>query len=406
MKILFATDMYFPTPGGISVVIHRLSHILVKNGHQVAIIAPSTSWRFHEEKEDDITIYRVQSILVHKFKNIRYAPTFIYQKEMKRIITDFAPDIIHIETFDAIASLTVTIAKKLNIPIVATCHIMPANISGALPLPPKMGIVIGNLYLKVMSQVFNKVDYVTAPTETGISILRTIGVKTPMEAISNGLDLKLFHKQKETEAFRRKYHLPSEKFILYVGRLDKEKCVDIFVAALQYCEPIPFRAVIAGTGELLEDLKEQVKTLHIEDKVTFLGILPEDELPMLYSLASMFVMPSTAELQSLVTMEAMGTGLPVIGANAGALPFLIKDEENGYLFEPNNPEDLGKKMKSLLENSDLREQMGNASLKIIQQHDLENIGKRFASLYERLIEQKKNANAVSSHPLLTVSDQD
>src|SRR6266702_3176587 len=128
MKILFATDQYLPTPGGISVVVERLTKALSKRGHDVRIIAPSISWRFKREKNNGIIVFRIPSILVHKAKQLRYSPKFLHKKNIEKIIDDFMPDIIHIETPDAIAETTVDAANKRKIPVIATCHIMPQNI--------------------------------------------------------------------------------------------------------------------------------------------------------------------------------------------------------------------------------------------------------------------------------------
>jgi glycosyltransferase involved in cell wall biosynthesis len=155
MKILFATDQYLPTPGGISIVIERLANALEERGHQVCIMAPSTSWKFKREKKNGIIVFRIPSVLIHKAKQLRYSPKFLHKKNIIKVIDSFGPDIIHIETSDSIVATTVEIARKRNIPLIATCHIMPQNISGSLPfLPSKIGKMMGNMYMKQMIQVF------------------------------------------------------------------------------------------------------------------------------------------------------------------------------------------------------------------------------------------------------------
>jgi len=100
-------------------------------------------------------------------------------------------------------------------------------------------------------------------------------------------------------------------------------------------------------------------------------------------------MPSTAELQSLVTMEAMAMGLPVIGAHAGALPYLIKPDQNGFLFEPDNPEDLASKLEQILEDRDMQKRMSKESLRLIKEHDINNIIVKMEELYVKVIEEHK-----------------
>jgi glycosyltransferase involved in cell wall biosynthesis len=397
MRILLATDVYFPTPGGISTVVYRLAKTFADLGHKVAIIAPSVSWKFEEKDEKGFKIFRVRSLPLLPAKKIRYAPVFLYRHKIEEIIQTFAPDVIHIETINDIVAAVVQIAKKFSIPIVGTCHIMPENISGSLPfLPSRIGKVVGKLYMKQLMRIFNKVDFVTAPTQTGIAILDAYEIKTPSMALSNGIDLAEFREPslEKKEAVRKNLKIPNVPLILYIGRIDKEKRVKILIEALALVpDSLSFHAFLVGSGNELVSLKNFVRAAHLENKITFVEFVSGEELTALYSVASFFVMPSTAELQSLVTMEAMALKLPVIGANAGALPYLIKDNQNGFLFEPDNSRDLAGKLIILLKDNKLREKMSIESFKLIQKHDVHVITRTWVELYQKLIKNKKQGKS-------------
>jgi glycosyltransferase involved in cell wall biosynthesis len=399
MRILFATDQYLPTPGGISIVTQRISKAFAQKGHTVAIIAPSTSWKFRREEKDGVIIYSIQSLLVHKLKQLRFSPTFLYKKRINHIIENFKPDIIHIETPNTIANEAVNAARRFNIPVIATCHIMPENISGTLPfLPSKIGKIVGNLYMKQVIKLFNKVDFVTAPTPIGVAILDAYNIARPKMPMSNGIDLKQFQMPSKSDLLkvRKKYSIPDEPLVLYIGRLDKEKKVDILLESLQYLKKSQqFHVLIEGKGQQMEALEDLVQKLNLDKNVSFIGYVDEDELPVLYALSSVFVMPSTAELQSLVTMEAMAMGLPIIGAHAGALPYLIHHNKNGFLFEPDNPWDLAEKLQKILENRELHKKMSKESLSIIQEHAIENIIVKMEELYAKVIRDHEAAFTVS-----------
>lgn len=401
MKILFATDQYLPTPGGISVVTQRISTALAKKGHTIAVIAPSTDWKFRREYKDGVTIYRIQSLLVHKLKQLRFSPAFLYRKKIYHTIANFKPDIIHLETPNTIASETLDVARKFKIPVIATCHIMPENISGTLPfLPSKIGKMIGNLYMKQIINVYNKVILVTAPTPIGTAILLANNITRPTLALSNGIDLDAFRQPSKEEKNKliEKYKLPLTPIILYIGRLDKEKKVNILIESLQYIKKsLPYHVVIEGKGQQMEYLEDLVRKLKLQNKISFIGYIEENELTSLYALATVFVMPSTAELQSLVTMEAMALGLPVIGAKAGALPYLIKPDKNGFLFEPDNAIDLAQKLQQILENPLLQKKMSRQSLELIREHDINNIINKMEELYTKII--NGNKNLLSSSPV-------
>lgn len=395
MRILFATDQYLPTPGGISIVTQRISTALAKKGHSVSIIAPSIEWKYNQELINNVTIYRLQSVLIHKTKQLRLSPTFLYAEKIKKIINNFKPDIIHIETPFMIANETLKIAKDQNIPVVATCHIMPENISGSLSfLPQKIGRIIGSQYMKQIIKVFNQADLLTAPTPIGTAILKAYNIQKPAIALSNGIDLDQFRQpnQEEKDKLLKKFKFPPVPLILYIGRFDKEKKVDVLIRSLKYIKNSqPYHVILEGKGQQELYLQNLVKKLDLQDKVTFIGYVEEHELPVLYSLSTVFVMPSTAELQSLVTMEAMSLGLPVIGAKAGALPYLIKNGKNGYLFEPDDPADLGPKLQLILGDPVLQKNMSRESLTLIKEHNINNIILKMESIYTDLINEKKSS---------------
>jgi len=156
-----------------------------------------------------------------------------------------------------------------------------------------------------------------------------------MLAISNGIDLKRFNPANDPEPARATYNLPHKPILLFVGRMDKEKNVDIVLRAVAAARKVvDFHFVAAGHGAEERKLKKLAQSLGIAEQVTFTGFVPDELLPSLYAAADCFVNAGIAELQCIVAMEAMATGLPIIGARAVALPELIHHGENGYLFTP------------------------------------------------------------------------
>ncbi|HSW98192.1 MAG TPA: glycosyltransferase, partial [Candidatus Saccharimonadales bacterium] len=125
MKIVIATDVYFPIIGGIQVVIKRLSQELSKKGHEVFIIAPSPTSRTYKELEGKVTVYRIGSITLRKFTTFRIPR---HLDAVKKIITDINPDIIHIMTPGSVADTAIHIAKKNKIPLIGTGHVIAENI--------------------------------------------------------------------------------------------------------------------------------------------------------------------------------------------------------------------------------------------------------------------------------------
>ena len=169
-----------------------------------------------------------------------------------------------------------------------------------------------------------------------------------------------------------------------MGRLAEEKNVDVLIEALSLLPDTLEHVVldIAGGGELREALEQKAHDCGVSDRVIFRGFVPEEHLPEVYQMADVFCQPGTAELQSLVSLEAMSASTPVVLANALALPHLVEDGVNGYLFEPNNAQDLAKKLEAVLSlPAAEREQMGRESRRIVGFHSAENTWRTFEELY-------------------------
>ena len=168
-----------------------------------------------------------------------------------------------------------------------------------------------------------------------------------------------------------------------VGRLSPEKRLDLLLDAASRLT-VRAQVVIAGTGPAEAALKKAASRLGLAGQVSFLGHVPDADLPGLYQLADVFAISSQAELQSLVTMEAMATGLPVVAADACALHELVRHGSNGFLFRPGQSADLARCLDVLTAAPQLRHAMGEQSLRIIAEHDREDALTEWESLYARL----------------------
>jgi glycosyltransferase involved in cell wall biosynthesis len=123
----------------------------------------------------------------------------------------------------------------------------------------------------------------------------------------------------------------------------------------------------------------------IAGSIRFAGFVPDDDLPRTYRAATIFVMPSPVELQSLATLEAMASGLPVVAADAMALPELVKDGENGFLFPPGDSGALADRIVALLSDPDWAARMGRASRAMAERHRIGLTLAAFESLYQSLL---------------------
>jgi glycosyltransferase involved in cell wall biosynthesis len=171
--------------------------------------------------------------------------------------------------------------------------------------------------------------------------------------------------------------------VLFAGRLAEEKHVDVLIDALAKTpKNLDIHLEIVGGGEVRPALEAQVARLGLRDRVKFLGLASDEELRRAYIAADLFCMPGTAELQSLVTLEAMSASTPVLLADAMALPHLVRDGENGFLFTPNDSDDLAAKMVRVLTlPDDELEAMGKMSREMVENHSIERTLRSFEEIY-------------------------
>ena len=139
---------------------------------------------------------------------------------------------------------------------------------------------------------------------------------------------------------------------------------------------------VVGSGDQRKSLEHLTAELGLQDRVRFHGHTSEAELRSLYSRATVFAIASIAELQSIATMEAMASGLPIVAADAVALPHLVHDGENGYLFTPGDADELAARLTDVLTaNPEDRLRMQQASLDGVVIHDINRTLDTFEALY-------------------------
>jgi glycosyltransferase involved in cell wall biosynthesis len=137
-----------------------------------------------------------------------------------------------------------------------------------------------------------------------------------------------------------------------------------------------------GGGDQRKNLEVLTRQLGLSDRVEFVGRASDEKLRSLYSQASLFVISSIAELQSIATMEAMASALPVVAADAVALPHLVHNGENGYLFPPGDVDALTDRITRVLTASpEERLRMQQASLDMVAVHDINRTLDTFEALY-------------------------
>lgn len=386
MKILIATDTYYPDVNGAAYFTYRLATILAKRGHNVFVMCPSRSFKNTVSNGKGVTVYGIRSIRIPVYQNFRISPLFI-SGTIRGAVEEISPDIVHIQNHFLIGKRAVSAAKKLGIPVIGTNHFMPENLVHYLHLPKIAERWLRKFAWRQFIRTFEQLDFVTTPTKTAVALLKNAGFSKDVMPISCGIDLERFKPTSDGLYLKRIFTIPINKSVLlYVGRLDKEKRIDIILRALlEILRVTSVHLVLAGIGKERQKLEELTEKLGIQKAVTFTGFIPDKDLQNIYRIADLFVIAGVAELQSIVTMEAMASGLPVVAVNAMALPELVHDGENGYLFSDGDSQMLAEKVIAILSNQPMRTQMSKKSLEIIKDHDINKTIGKYESIYNEII---------------------
>lgn len=375
MRILIGTDTYPPTVNGAGRFTQRLVRGLAARGHTVHLACPSATGRPGIGWDPSgAVVHRVRSFRYAGYRDFPVAMPGVCRSAACQILNTARPDVLHVQSGFLLGGALVAEARARGIRIVATNHLMPANVLDHLPVPAPLRPAASKLLWGGVRRVYRRADAVTSPTPTAAELMYA---NTGIEglAVSNGIDLDRYRRAGEP--------VGRTPVILFVGRLDPEKHLEDAVRAMAALPAdVPGRLEVVGDGSARSEWEALAGSLHLgADRVRFLGRLSDRELMAAYRRAAILCMPGTAELQSLVTLEAIATGMPVVAADAMALPHLVHDDDNGYLFRPRDSRQLAGRLATLLQHPRLRRQMAAAGLRIVEPHGFQATLATFEDLY-------------------------
>jgi glycosyltransferase involved in cell wall biosynthesis len=378
LRILIGADTFPPDVNGAANFASRLAAGLAARGHDVRVEAPAASRKhgaFVEEHDGaSFLVHRLFSLRWYPHDWLRFAMPWTSQANAGKILDEFTPDVVHIQSHIIIGRGLARQAHKRGIRVVATNHFMPENLIEHTLLPNFLRETAIRIAWNDASKTYRLCDAVTSPSRIAADFLEAETGLTGVHAVSCGITASDY-----TPSFDRN----SENRVVFVGRVTGEKHLDVLLRAVAKLDPaLHVQLEIVGGGDLLNQLRQLANELGIGESTTFTGHVSDEELRAALTRATVFAIPSIAELQSIATMEAMASGLPVVAANAMALPHLVHNGKNGYLFEPANVDDLAAKLTKVLTASDADlARMKRNSLKYIEAHDIERTLDTFESLY-------------------------
>ena len=407
MKIVHVINRFFPAIGGAERHAYLLSKLLAEKGHSVTVYTtnsitsddiPQFSAKFPFVAQKKIQVLPkeeiIDGIVVKRFPVYFRFWSFLNVPEFTLRLFDEEADIFHIHGYQPFTSLCSAIAvkaKDYRKPTVLTTH----DVEMAESLPHYAHALLrfydnsaGKLLLK-LSQRIIVLNY-----DDAIKLMK-IGVpSTKLTYIPNGVDTEFFDPEKvnpeNAKKFRQKFRL-DKNIIVFVGRLEKRKRVDLVLLAfktvlgkLKNCSLL----IIGPDYGEFEFLKAFASKLGILDKVIFTHKLSEEELRVAYSLSDVLVMASEQEAFGLTLLEAMAMRVPVVAHSWKGMKYIVKDEKTGFLTNPGDTKDLAYHILRILTDKDTAKKMGgSARVYVNENFNIKKVVNQIEQLYFELTSQ-------------------
>lgn len=387
MKILMLSWEYPPrVVGGISRVVHDLSHKLYQCGHQVTVVTYRDGNVPYYEDDEGVDVYRVDNFMISSNNFIDWVMQLNFNMIAKagEIISEKGKfDVIHAHDWlTAYAGKTLKTAH--NIPLVSTIHATEAGRNSGIQGDMQKYINDTEWMLTYeSSEVIVNSNYMKNELQ------RLFGL--PYEKINvvpNGVNLTLFNGIERDYDFRRRFAMDNEKIILFMGRLVYEKGIQTLISAMpkilsHYNDS---KLIIAGKGGMIDELRAQVNYLGLGNKVYFTGYLGSKDVQRMYKCADVAVFPSTYEPFGIVALEAMLSGTPVVTSDIGGLNEIVEHGVNGMKSYAGNANSLADSILALLFDHNLCENVSkNAIEKVKSQYNWSKITENTQHAYEKAI---------------------
>lgn len=364
---------------GKSLAAYNVCKELSKRGHEVTVFTNTDPKSNSLHQLDGITVCNFSSVV--GYKSERFSTKILFEP----LKQDF--DIIHIHSGISVPTYAgYRYARKKQKPLIITWHgdsVRNPDIDRYMGIIPAFASFAYGYLAKKMLDRSNRIISVS---QSYIAESKFLGsYKKKIRYIPNGVQLEDFNISYTKEECKLKLDLNGKFIILFMGSLFPIKGPDILIkaipAVIEKCDKILF--IFAGGGNVAR-YQELADQMNLKKFVKFLGYVG-DEKKYYLAASDIFVLPSFAECFPLVNLEAMASGIPVIASNVGGVSDAIIDNVNGILIPPGDSEKLADAILKLINNSELRINLGQNGKKMAADYSWAHICKLTEDLYSETI---------------------
>ena len=345
MRIALFSEAYAPQVNGVVRTQTELVRYLHSRGHQVLFGVPHHR---ANPPQDDVVAFKCVPFPLYPEMPI-ILPHWSFHREAFARVEAFKPDLVHVMSPGVLAYFAQLWARRHGVHVVASYE---TDVTRYLHYYG-FGVFEPQLW-RYLRWLYNHCQHTYVPSRVTQEQLIKAGIRD-VRVFERGVDCEQFHPAKRSETVRKSFGVePGGALVIYAGRLSKEKSLEILLNAFTRLagERPDARLVIAGEGPYRRALVRSFKS----PSITFTTWKRGEELAALFASADVFALPSSTETLSLVSLESMASGVPVMAMNAGGVRDIVGHDTTGLLA--NSPEDFEKSLARLLQDADLRTRLG------------------------------------------------
>ncbi|MDH7486039.1 MAG: glycosyltransferase [Anaerolineae bacterium] len=377
MRIGIFSNTYKPVISGVVTSISLFRRGLMERGHEVFVFAPTC--RGYEDDEEGI--FRYPAIDLPESLNSSLALPF--SPRISRLLPTLGLDVIHSHHPIIMGNEAVRVARKLEVPLVFTCHSRYEDFSEYVPVGQLGDPLVKMAIRRLVTDYANECDLVLCPAQHVRRLLEEYGVTRPMEIVPSPVRLDAFA-HGEGGWVRQKHGFGAgERVLVYVGRLALEKDISFLLRAFRrvLAQEPRGRLLLVGSGPEEKHLRRLAEELDIAERVVFAGYVEHVQVPDYLAAADLFVFASWSETQGLSLLEAMAAGLPAVVVRTWATEEMLTPGVDGVLVEADEAA-FAAAVVHLLRDEEQRAALAQQARRTAQRYSIEACAERLEQAYE------------------------